>query len=371
MADWGDGPPHGSGGTAANGSHTSPTMPPHYYTTQALYEQLKPHIQSAQALGVKYWLHDNYVAALKIDDFLNTLMLGVSQQEKLDFVVEGLDFLVEESFSQEAVDFFLLALDEFEDGVEVDFEERVIRDKSFLNNQKANCVYENLQGLSSTVFNDIIGDHFGSSKNAHIQFEIRNISTGDEGLTCPYTSSTGKSYYKLVLDPDFVQNASTMEIALAIVHEAIHAELLERCIISGLIQQATTINDQVYITFNANPGTTYTMEDQIFNALVNYYNSLGNGNPQWNHDLFTVLSYRTALTQNLLAIHPWLDDQTNPFQNTINSDGTFVDLADFFDNLTWIGLGGTQAYTNLSPAEKTKIAYALQLLKGNYNQTCN
>jgi len=80
---------------------------------------------------------------------------------------------------------------------------------------------------------------------------------------------------------------------------------------------------------------------------------------------------REQLSQNLYSIHPWLDNQSNPFENFVISDGTFSNLSEFFDYLSWNGLEGTQDYMNLSPAEKTKIDFALQMLSTDYNHNCN
>lgn len=77
---------------------------------------------------------------------------------------------------------------------------------------------------------------------------------------------------------------------------------------------------------------------------------------------------RDKIKENLLAIHPWLDIPTDPFENYITSGlFSFSSLADYFSYLAWAGLEGTQEYINLSPAEKAKISYAINLLN-NYAQ---
>lgn len=76
------------------------------------------------------------------------------------------------------------------------------------------------------------------------------------------------------------------------------------------------------------------------------------------------------MASNLDDVHPWLDNIQNPFQNVIDSDTVITDLADFFDNIAWAGLEGTQEYINLSSAEKTKIQYTIQKMSSYYN-VCN
>jgi hypothetical protein len=250
----------------------------------------------------------------------------------------------------------------------VDFGEQVILDDSFINNQKAKTVYNKLKGLSNSIFNDIITGHFESSKEAHVKFDIGNIPD-DNNFTYKartYASYNGsEKFIRIRLKDAFVENASTMEIALAIIHELVHAELLVRSIDSGLI---LSINSNGTYTFQ-NYGAPSPLNNlTIFNALTTYYKNLGNGNPQWNHDQFNVFGLRDEIKENLLAIHPWLDNQTDPFENYLTSGPIiFSSLSDYFSYLAWAGLEGTQEYHSLSSTEKAKISFAINLLN-NYTQ---
>lgn len=49
-----------------------------------------------------------------------------------------------------------------------------------------------------------------------------------------------------------------------------------------------------------------------------------------DHDLFNVLSYRTEIKNNLIAIHPWLDPD-NSFALIVANDGVFNNLNEFFE----------------------------------------
>lgn len=246
----------------------------------------------------------------------------------------------------------------------INFDDKIINQLT----GKAKCVYDKLVQLNSSFFSNLINNVFQSSKEAHIKFEIGNIPDDNnfsyKARTYPSYNGSNR-FYRIRLKTEFVQNASTIEIALALIHEVIHAELLDRSIQSGLV-------------INISPSGSYTFQNYgnlsvhnnttIFNALTTYYKNLGNGNPQWNHDQFNIFGYRTKLIENLKQIHPWLDNQNNPLINFINSDSVIDDLDDFFSYLSWEGLEGTQEYNNVN---QTKKDYISQYVRSKYNKNCN
>ncbi|HET8809930.1 MAG TPA: hypothetical protein VFM65_06650, partial [Flavobacteriaceae bacterium] len=211
----------------------------------------------------------------------------------LDVIRDLANFVSQNNCSPEAAAFGALAAEALYEGGEVDYVNEVILDSTFLNNQKANCVYEKLKGLSNTIFNDIIDGHFGSSKNAILKFEVGNfppqLSNRDALTYTNYDSNnpnpSSDNSITIRLNSTFVSNASTIEIALAIIHESIHAELIDRCISLGIIE---SINSIGMVTFTGDPNN-YDLSAVIFNLMVLHYANPGpNPNPNWNHDLFTV-----------------------------------------------------------------------------------
>lgn len=65
-------------------------------------------------------------------------------------------------------------------------------------------------------------------------------------------------------NPTFIENASPLEIALTIIHETIHAELLDRAIQIGAIQ---TISQLGHI-IPTGTSTSYEIQDVLFNHLI-------------------------------------------------------------------------------------------------------
>ncbi|QTE23897.1 hypothetical protein [Polaribacter cellanae] len=295
----------------------------------------------------KDWLAANPVIAARVAQFLNNANYSFSA---LSFTTKAINALKGGSGANTTVN----------------WENRIINELT----GKALCVYKKLEQLNSTFFSNLINEFFKSSKNAHIKFEVGDIPDDNnfkyKARTYPSYNSAQR-FYRVRLKTSFVKNASLIEIALAIIHETIHAELLDRSIQSGLI-------------LNIKPNGSYTFQNYgnistynnitIFNALTTYYKNLGNGNPQWNHDQFNIFGYRQKLSENLNQIHPWLDDLNNPLINFINSDSVITDLDDFFDYLSWEGLEGTQEYINLNDDSKTKKDYISQYVRSEYNKKC-
>jgi len=157
---------------------------------------------------------------------------------------------------------------------------------------------------------------------------------------------------------------------MAIIHEAIHAELFERCFRLGLIDASALINGELKVRFATNPNVDF-IGDQLFAELINQYRSSAPNPDEWQHDFFELLNYKNKLIENLEAVHPWLDDSNNPFNPNVVSNGVFLNLNDFLSYLTWNGLSGTQSYQSLTSNEQSKVNFSLQILNSNYNDDCN
>ncbi|WP_034061171.1 hypothetical protein [Lacinutrix jangbogonensis] len=270
------------------------------------------------------------------------------------------------------------------DGGEVDYPNSIVLDSTFNNNPKAKCVYNKLKNLSDTVFKDIISNHFGSQFTRDIKFEVGNIPA-QLGNTDAFTY-TNYDVNNLVIasgdimtirvSPTFLQNASAIEIALTLIHESIHAELMDRFIQLGLVNNVTTLGAIVFNNGNTN---VFTLSDVIFNQLLIIYNAYPpNSNGQWNHDLFNALSYRTKMAQNLVSVHPWLHDSSDDFLTNVNGDnlnlyGDFT-INELMDYITWIGLEETEDFANnieSVPLELTKKNFVETAARTYYTKNCN
>ena len=311
------------------------------------------------------------------------------QQEEIDnFLESGLSIGPDGSittgstsgYSQGDMDFAEEAILAICDGGEFDSPDNVILHPTFANNQKLKCVYDKLKGLSSTVFNDIINNHFDSTKNADVTFRVANILTGEDAETrAVFDPQTQETKYNIVFDTNFVQNASPLELALALIHESIHAELIERLVRLGIIVNIDYINNVgTSITFNGSP-QVFSIQTVIFNQLLIRYNAYPPQNSSdWNHEFFNALSYRTKMAQNLVNIHPWLNDTDNDFLTNVNNDpfiiGGSYTLNELMDYLSWIGLEDTADYTteiSSDALELSKKVYVQTASRNKYTNSCN
>ncbi|MCG8235125.1 hypothetical protein [Tenacibaculum finnmarkense] len=239
---------------------------------------------------------------------------------------------------------------------------------------KADCVYGKLKEMSNTIFNDIINNHFGSSKKSHVKFIIKKTPNGEDAFT--KGSANGQSFrlYEIQLDPTVVSNASSIEIATILIHESIHAELLDRCVRLGIINAFDSKGNPNF----TNTSIVYNAKDELFAKLVYQYKNYNGGNSQWNHDLFTVTNYKTKMALNLVNIHSKLNDPNNDFLSNVNNDfknvyGNFT-IQQLMNYISWIGLEGTQEYINNiqnNITKKAKKDYIEGIARTKYTNTCN
>jgi hypothetical protein len=286
------------------------------------------------------------------------------------------NYLTDNECSDEARDFVDLALDE---GGKVDFEDQIILDQSFNNNQKAKCVYELLKQIDSAVFSKIL-ESFDNNKEARLTLKVGNVPlvglTPEAAKTLP--KANGPNFirtFDLVLDAAFIEHASLMEIAAVIVHEAIHAEIFERCIQLGIISQVTYDSSWVvYANFSNGQVISSNFSDLLFATLIDQYSSYGGGsiNPNWQHDIFAVAGYKERISADLAIYYELLDDSLNPFENNLNN-GTIIDvkMEEYFDLLLWASISQTPEYKNLNPLELTKLSQIKNQTDIYYNHDCN
>jgi hypothetical protein len=233
-------------------------------------------------------------------------------------------------------------------------------------------------GQNNSFFKSLIIDTFNSSKVARLNFKIGTTTNGEDGETLAIYQSVGQlsnniRSFNITLDQNFLNNASNIEIALTLILESIHAELLERCIQLGLVQSIVGPN----VLFYNNP-ILYTNNLDVFNQLIlHYYNYNGTSNPQWNYDLFNAFGLRNKIQTNLLNLHNELNDVNNDFLTNVTNDPNSVSgpysLNDLLYYLSWVGLEGTQAYLNTinNPTENNRMAYSEIVANTKYSKICN
>lgn len=302
-----------------------------------------------------------------ISNFFDSLSVPEREAITIENYVALSDFLQKnvnlDIIPTNIIDFANQAVQAIIDGGE--FHDGIIIDSTIVNNTRVHNIYNKLINQTNTIFSDIINNNFQSSKVTNIRFRIGNTPNGEDAYTKGSTNNGISSSYDIIINSNLINSLSNVEIALIFIHESIHAELLERCvqlgIISNFILDANGYSNPVF----TNSLTSFTTQDALFAGIVNFYiNYPSPNNSQWNHDLFTLLNYRNVMSQNLINIHPTINDINNDFLTNINSDplntfGNFT-LQEVMNYISWIGLEGTQDYINTiqnNPLELSKKVY--------------
>jgi hypothetical protein len=267
-------------------------------------------------------------------------------------------------------------------GAQVDFDNEIILDPTFVNNQRVICIFNKLLSLNTdSYFKNTIANLFGSTDVSNVKFSIANLPNNFDAVTLPSYpyNSPGNSLYNIVLNSSFVNNASNIEIALTLIHELMHAELIERCIRLGILNSVTVNSNYNAIYSFANglqiPSTANSL---VISAMINQYLTYNGAANEWNHNLMTAFNYSNILSQNLQLVYPLINDLTNDFINNINNDpnntfGNFT-LQQAMYHLSWIGLEQTQDYINNIqnvPAELNKNNYIYSVRTIFFNNTCH
>ncbi|HLV39137.1 hypothetical protein [Xanthomarina sp.] len=283
--------------------------------------------------------------------------------------------------SPQALAFALEAAQAMKDGGEVDFENEIILDPSFCENEILDCVYDTILSDPNSFTNAIL-NNFLSEKTAKLKFEVGNIPAQLDGTIAftytnldPDSTIANGDVMTVRISSEFLENASALEIALVLMHEPIHAELLDRSIQLDII---THVNILGHVKFSGSSNSV-TLQDMIFNMMIQEYRNYNGGNSgQWNHDAFTTLGYRDNMIQDLIDIHPLLNNSSDDFLTNVNSDPNIVGgpytIPQIMDYYSWVGLEETQDYINNvanDSVELSKKQYIEDVVNTMYNQDCN
>ncbi|MBO3118079.1 hypothetical protein J4050_15105, partial [Winogradskyella sp. DF17] len=261
------------------------------------------------------------------------------------------NYLNDNQCSQEAQGFTLAAIDVILDGGEVDFDDRVTMDSTFVNNEKAHCTYQKL--TQNTNFKGLI-ENFTGNENPNLTFKIvPNLdctSDGDIDEGCTSSSLSSNNSITISIDENYVNSSTTptLFIAQTIIHEAIHANL--------------------YLAiYNFEAGNPVNLPDiNDFPAIYEQYRQLTNRQHEIMAGEFTGL-----IAQLLQQIHPLLNDQ----QFIDSLDDYSFSLQDFYTNLAYVGLQGTAGYdiymSNPENAQNYSVGFYDAQANSNKEPNCN
>ncbi|PQJ31531.1 hypothetical protein BST92_06150 [Nonlabens arenilitoris] len=310
-------------------------------------------------------------------DFINNDPYDQTRAEENKRIREEIrDFLNDENHSDEAKDFaeeVIKAKEEDEDS-EVDFEDRLINQLK----GKVKCVYEILRGSSPTFSSSFIHDLFGSEKQISVKLtmeDLTGLTATNGGIVAArsdvvyFASTNNARRHKILFDQNVMNNMTNLEIALIILHEIGHSELIERCIQLGMFNSIVSRSNQ-YNFANVTPPLN-NLNDAYFAFMATSYNSSNStaGMGQWNHELFTIGNYRQIMGQALLDSNSYLTDPTTTFPS-LSSAIHGMSMNEIINDFTWTGLEETTEYQNHNPSVLNRINTVQNAINQEYSRSC-
>ena len=157
--------------------------------------------------------------------------------ERLSIAQELVWFLIDNGNTNENIEFVLMAINAVMDGGTVDVDDRIIRDKSFVNS-KANCVLDIL--LKQTgYFKEVMETFTNNNSEYKLKFTTGPVRDGADAQT---STPDANGIITIKFRPASAE-AKDLEIAGILLHEGVHAQL-QRIIESGNNVKYNLTNDQ-------------------------------------------------------------------------------------------------------------------------------
>jgi hypothetical protein len=276
----------------------------------------------------------------------------MSSQYRQALLSDVLDFIIyENDNSDESKLFSIEGMEAERNSGEVDFEEKVILEESFINNDCLNSVYEKFKEGDNTISQYI--ENFvpnGSVANLNLRTDDSfGINNPDFTLAGAITSEPDNFMITITFNTNpnlssSVSNFSFLILGVEFMHEMIHAEMYRK-----LLSHAQQ------------PNVTWTRP--FINSLRNDFEGLADYYTRYWLEL-PPEQEPTSAQHQLMAEHyvDIMKDALADFDDNQNS-------TEYYESLSWIGLKETIAWDNLSPTDtiiiNTNIQNELQ------NEPCN
>ena len=181
------------------------------------------------------------------------------------------------------------------------------------------------------TFNGVINKFIGSNSVVNISFEvIPNLMSGNKKCDAKTSELLGDTYI-ISIDSGFASHSNTMEVARALLHEVVHADL-----------------NYYYDLCHRNPSEFQKCYPDMYTRWQAYgFENIGT----FQHGEMTDY-YRTTMKDILKNIYPGLSDS-------------------MYDAATWGGLMSTSAWNALPQSEKDSIINTIKDLRNSSNGNCS
>jgi len=244
--------------------------------------------------------------------------------------MRGIAGYLNDNCSEASQEFALLALEALDnDGIddgEVDFENEIILDESFLTDEKLKCVYDKLKASNSNLFKATIGN-FVNDPKLKIRIKKGNcVNTND--ACCDDSEITTTGIVNLIIEDT---TGSVLDIASSILHEGIHAEISRYVLLQAPYED---VNDRPRIL-----------------ELYKYYKDL----------------YNEGDIEHIYMTEHYI----NPIASALRKLDSFSYPVDYYKSYAWDGLRKWDAGELLSMTENENYTDYKQIVEANTSLSCD
>jgi hypothetical protein len=264
------------------------------------------------------------------------------------------NFLQDEGCSFENKSFAIDAARACLNGGEINYEDKIILDTTFINNQKVRCIYNKMLA-SSTTFKAAIQKFEGDFPVSHLSFKTGDLGTFRRGKTQAPDGAGNSPDYIITITVNDGVNISGIEYrpnlmtVKTIAHEVLHAEMFRKLL--------SVLNNGGNIGGVTIPQVVNALEAGDYPGIYDYFRRHKN----WQHQQMAA-HYRDNLARILQEY-----DTGNPVSNGTTPNQLYMDLA-------WEGLDKPtiQAWADLAPLERQRIENVIDnYITNNSFELCN
>ena len=264
------------------------------------------------------------------------------------------DFLQDQGCDYETQSFAIEAARACLNGSEVDYEDKILLDTTFINNQKVKCIYDKMLS-SSTTFKNGIQKFDGDFPVSHLKFMTDDLGSFRRGQTKAPDGSGNSPDYVITITINDGINVSGIEYrpnlmtVKTIAHEVLHAEMFRKLL--SVLNNGGNIGG-VTITLVVN-----ALSNGDYPGIYDYFRRHKN----WQHQQMAA-HYRETLARILQEY-----DTGSPVAPNQTPNQLYMDLA-------WEGLDKPtiQAWMDLDPTERQRVEDVIDnYITNNSFELCN
>ena len=242
-------------------------------------------------------------------------------------------FIQQNGCSEENIEFALLAIEAIINAGEMDYENQIIKDSSFIGTI-ADCVLDELISTGNNIFRTISEAFTNNNSEYKIRFTVEQSSQNAPAHT-PLPDEN--NIINIEIDPDYV-NGNAIDLAAIILHETIHAELHRIYLTNN--QQPNPLPQDLFNWYidmwERYEGLTNSSQSAIATAAEHYYmaayyiNNIAQGLRQFDENAQSLEHYKGFAWEGLS------DYGIEAGYITSDEFGNFLDLSHnvYIDNHT-------------------------------------